>query len=255
MEIIKGNFYLNSEEMNNNAEILWTAMQSMRWSDWAIAAILGNMQTESTLNPGIWQNLDEGWLKGGYGLVQWSPATKLFSWVDENGYAHDDYNGQLARIEWERANGEQYYSTSAYPLSFDEFLHYEPKDGKTDEEACKYLAAAWVKNYERPKNQNQPQRGVQAWRWFQIFHNNVPDPEPEPPPEPPDPPEPDVPDKPENAYKYLWECCGVFWILVRETGSPFVLSSTVRRISADSVEYQGTRFRSIGGNFYKVMRR
>lgn len=130
MEIIKGNFYLNSEEMNNNAEILWTAMQSMGWSDWAIAAILGNMQTESTLNPGIWQNLDEGWLKGGYGLVQWSPATKLFSWVDENGYAHDDYNGQLARIEWERANGEQYYSTSAYPLSFDEFCIMNQKMAK-----------------------------------------------------------------------------------------------------------------------------
>lgn len=255
MSIITGNFWLNSSQMQNNAEILWPAMQAFGWSDWAIAAILGNMQTESSLNPGIWQSLREGWLDGGYGLVQWTPATKLFSWMDENGYTRDDYEGQLARIKWERDNGEQYYSTSAYPISFNEFLHYEPTDGETDEEACKYLAAAWVKNYERPKNQNQPQRGVQAWRWFQIFHNGNPNP-PEPePPKPPDPPEPDNPDTPENTYKYLWECSGIFWILIRETGTPFMLSSTVKRISANIVEYQETRFKSIGGNFYKVMRR
>lgn len=251
MPIISGNFFLNSEQMQNNAKILWSAMQALGWSDWAIAAILGNMQTESSLNPGIWQSLREGWLDGGYGLVQWTPATKLFSWMDENGYPRDDYKGQLARMEWERANGEQYYSTSAYPLSFDEFLHYEPKDGETDEETCKYLAAAWVKNYERPKNQNQPQRGVQAWRWFQIFHNKNPNP---PEPEPPEPPDPPKPDEPDNEYKYLWECGGVFWILIRSESTPYALSSTVKRVSKDIVIYQGVQFKAIGGNYYKAIR-
>lgn len=251
MAFYVGNFYLSSSQMQENAETLWPAMQAKGWSEWAIAAILGNMQTESSLNPGIWQGLDEGNMTGGYGLVQWTPASKFISWADSNGYAQDDYNGQLARIVWEEQNGEQYYSTSDYPLSFNEFLHYEPTDEETDEEVCKWLAAAWVKNYERPKNQNQPQRGTQAWRWFQIFHDKNPDPPGPEPPEPPDPPEPDEPD---NEYKYLWECSGVFWILIRSDSTPYILSSTVQRVSKDIVEYQGVQFNAIGGNYYKAVR-
>lgn len=251
MAIITGNFWLTSSQMQNNAEILWPAMQALGWSDWAIAGIMGNMQTESTLNPGIWQGLNEGNEEGGYGLVQWTPATNFLDWAEARGYDPEGYEGQLKRIVWEYQNDEQYYSTSAYPLSFDEFLHYEPKDGETDEEACKYLADAWIKNYERPENQNQPQRGVQAWRWFQIFHDGNPEP---PEPEPPEPPDPPEPDKPDNEYKFLWECGGIFWILIRSNSMPFILSNTVKRVSNDIVEYQGVQFKAIGGNYYKAMK-
>ena len=249
MAFYVGNFYLSSSQMQENAETLWPAMQALGWSDWAIAAILGNMQTESSLNPGIWQGLDEGNMSGGYGLVQWTPASKFISWADSNGYAQDDYSGQLARIVWEEQNGEQYYPTSAYPLSFNEFLNYTPQEGESDEEVCKWLAAAWVKNYERPKNQNQPQRGEQAWRWFQIFHDGNPAPPPEPPEPPPDPPGPE----PENEYKYLWNVGGIFWFLVRDSGPAFVINHHVTRISRQVVKYKGVLFFSIGGRFYKAM--
>jgi len=68
---------------------------------YVIAAICGNFYQESTVNPGIWENLTIG--APGYGLGQWTDnppqvmrRTALFDWLDAHGYAHDDGDGQLA---------------------------------------------------------------------------------------------------------------------------------------------------------------
>lgn len=47
--------------------------------------MLGNMETESTINPGIWQSLNSGNASGGFGLTQWTPATKYINWANNNG--------------------------------------------------------------------------------------------------------------------------------------------------------------------------
>lgn len=45
--------------------------------------MLGNMQQESGINPGIWEVLPNA--NFGYGLVQWTPAIdKFFSWAAKN---------------------------------------------------------------------------------------------------------------------------------------------------------------------------
>lgn len=66
-----------------------------------IAAICGNFWQESTVNPGIWENLTVG--APGFGLGQWTDnppiverRTALFNWLDANGYARDSGDGQLA---------------------------------------------------------------------------------------------------------------------------------------------------------------
>ena len=69
------------------------------WSKEAISGMMGNIQKESTVNPGIWQNLTVG--TGGYGLVQWTPATNWTNWADTHGYARDDGYGQLEWIDTE----------------------------------------------------------------------------------------------------------------------------------------------------------
>ena len=69
MAWISGNRYLSISEMQNNVDILHYFFRSAGWTDNAIAAMLGNMQSESTINPGIWENLEP--YSGGYGLVQW----------------------------------------------------------------------------------------------------------------------------------------------------------------------------------------
>ena len=64
---------LNQQEMENNADIVISTYQQMGYDNATIAAILGNMQNESSVNPG---REEEGG-GGGYGLVQWTPKSVL----------------------------------------------------------------------------------------------------------------------------------------------------------------------------------
>jgi hypothetical protein len=123
--------------------------------------MLGNMETESTINPGIWQNLDENNVLLGYGLVQWTPSTKYTTWCSARDLDPSHMDSALARIEWELENGEQYYPTGEYPLTFAEF--------KTSNESASYLAQAFLLNYERPANQVQPARSTQATKWYNLL--------------------------------------------------------------------------------------
>ena len=165
--IINSNKYLSVPEMYNNA--LYIAAYFMRagWTLEAIAAILGNMQTESNMNPGIWESLESGNTSGGYGLVQWTPATKLIIWASGLGLDYTDIDTQLARIIWEMENGVQYYPTDNYPETFKEF--------STSEKSPEYLAGAFLYNYERPKSPNAQKRGEQARYWYNILSDIDPD--------------------------------------------------------------------------------
>lgn len=64
--------YLSQLEMENNADIIISYYRSLNIDTNTIAAILGNMQAESTLSPGL--NERGG---SGYGLVQWTPRSVL----------------------------------------------------------------------------------------------------------------------------------------------------------------------------------
>ncbi|MDQ9830973.1 phage tail tip lysozyme, partial [Acinetobacter baumannii] len=60
----------------------------------------------------------------GYGLVQWTPWTKIIDWLKEKGYYPDVSNfgvGECERIQWEMENNQQWIATSAYPESFASF--------------------------------------------------------------------------------------------------------------------------------------
>lgn len=72
---------------------------------YVIAAICGNFYQESTVNPGIWENLTVG--APGYGLGQWtnneqtSRRTALFNYLHDNNYAIDSGEGQLNFLIYE----------------------------------------------------------------------------------------------------------------------------------------------------------
>lgn len=146
------------QEMKVNAEYIMGSLLKKGWTKQAVAGMLGNMQTESSINPGIWQSLDAGNMSMGFGLVQWTPASKYTNWADQNGYAWGDIDGQLARFEYEIQNNIQWIGTSQYPMSFGEF--------KISTQSPEYLADAFLKCYERPAEQNQPNRQTQARYWF-----------------------------------------------------------------------------------------
>lgn len=160
---ISSNSFLNQAEMENNAEMVWAYFRYMGWSLEATCAMLGNMQSESTINPGIWENLD-AWPSNpnlGAGLVGWTPYRRITDWLAKKGYAWGDGNGECAKLDEEMRHPEievTWIPTEKYPMTFKEFAisHEDPE----------YLALAFLANYERPANPNQPQRGTQAKQWY-----------------------------------------------------------------------------------------
>lgn len=168
IEPICKNDYLTLPEMTNNAQYIAYYLINDGWTANAIAGMLGNMQTESTINPCIWQNLIsydstpyievEG---HGYGLVQWTPFNKYTIWARDNHPPYNSMDSQLERINYEVANGIQWIVTSEFPFSFEEF--------KTSTQTPEYLAKAFLRNYERPRDGNQPIRETQARYWFDTL--------------------------------------------------------------------------------------
>lgn len=133
---------LNTAEMQNNATIIANALLPEGWTLNAVCAMLGNMELESSINPGRWEG-DRVGTGPGFGLVQWTPYTKLTNWIQSH-YGSSDYtNGdyQLGRILYELENGIQWAPTSDYPISFREFTRSTAP--------LAYLVAAFEYNYER----------------------------------------------------------------------------------------------------------
>lgn len=170
-----GNRYLTQPEMEANAIYIWGYLKARGWSKNAVAGMLGNMQTESTINPGIWEGLNEG-VGPGYGLVQWTPFTKYTEWCASRGLVASSMDAALQRIEYELENGLQYYPTDNYPLTFAEF--------KVSTQTPEYLAQAFLLNYERPADSNQPNRSTQARAWYDYLNSGTTPDEPDEPDEP-----------------------------------------------------------------------
>lgn len=182
-----GNYFLSLPQMQVNATYLYGLLNREGWTLNAIAGGMGNWQTESTLNPGIWQNLKEN-PKLGYGLVQWTPSTKYTDWCASQGLEPSYMQSAVARLSYEVSHpSEQWGETSQYPMSFSDFI--------TSTESPRYLAMVFLYNYEKPKNLNQPKRGTQAEYWYTYLSGEEP---PDPGPGPDPGPEPGPPDK--NIY-------------------------------------------------------
>lgn len=158
---------LSISEMENNAYIIgmyFTRHEVGHWTPNAVAGMLGNMQAESTINPARWQGdkepeTEEEITETGYGLVQWTPYTKYADWAG-SGWKGNGYK-QCERIHYERMNNLQWVASSLYDFSFTEYIMMR--------EAPEYMADAFLKNYERPENPNQPIRGEYAKYWYDYI--------------------------------------------------------------------------------------
>lgn len=167
------NASLNQSEMTVNAQYILNFFLGKGWSKNAICAMLGNMQTESTINFGIYESLDNTSSTNGFGLVQWTPNTKYFNWANANGYSNDHVNGELNRLLYEVANSiqwipdghyQRYGLSHAYNYSFSAFI--------TSTDTPENLADAWLWNYEGAANPDQPIRATQARSWYDSLTGN-----------------------------------------------------------------------------------
>ena len=171
MAWVASNAYLGLADMQNNAKIIWANFKSKGYTLNATAAMLGNMQTESTINPTIWENLTVDYTKG-YGLTQWTPATKYINWAGDN---WENPDRELDRITWEINNNELWFRNPNAPIvdppiTFMAFAH--------STETPEILANYFLWYYEHPTNINQPARATQARYWYDYLKNIVPVPLP-----------------------------------------------------------------------------
>lgn len=187
---------LTLTEMQNNATEFYGIMSSYGWSLNSISGMLGDIQWESSINPGV----VEGFVSTnppnkGYGLIQWtnSKATNvhnnpLWAWTyaTYGDYNWDNGDRQCTFINGDDASG--WIPVPAYPLTYEEF--------KVSTETPQYLAKAYF--YNRERGTWFDARATSADYWFEYLSGK----EPPDPPDPPDPPEPEKKRKRMPIYMY-----------------------------------------------------
>lgn len=75
-------------------------------------------------------------------------------------------DNNISRILYEVENNLQWIATSRYNYSFNAFTR------STD--TPYNLAMAFIANYERPAEPNQPIRGTQAQAWYEYLDDDIP---------------------------------------------------------------------------------
>lgn len=96
---IAKNTYLTEKEMQNNAKIIYRYLLPKGWTLEAIAALIANFEHESTVSPARWQiGFKPGNMAAGYGLAQWTPATKLKNWAGSDW--ETNHNKQLDFLQY-----------------------------------------------------------------------------------------------------------------------------------------------------------
>lgn len=151
--------YMTDSQMKTNAEYVFKYLSNEGWTTEAISGLLGNMEAESNINPGCWQSMLIGNMDGGYGLVQWTPASKYINWCSGDASEMDN---NLARICYEVENGLQWIPTNTYDFSF--------KDYVKSKNSPSYLASAFLKNYERAGVEVEEKRRSNAEAWYKYLN-------------------------------------------------------------------------------------
>lgn len=151
--------------------------------------MLGNMVIESNINPGIWESLIVN-TENGFGLVQWTPATKLITWAQGERLDYKDGDTQLARIRYEIKNGLQWGANpyiSKYGLPTSPRLPFK-EWAMQENVAVTQLAKEWAAYYERPAERYYVSSLDNRQRWAAYYYNLIKEtPEPAPTPNPPIP--------------------------------------------------------------------
>ena len=146
------------------AREVWNTLRGWGCSDGAVAGILGNMQGESALIADRWEGDKVGNMHGGYGLVQWTPATNLIDWAEKQGLDYKTVSTQCARLKYEADQDQQFIKPGT---TFWNWL----KSGGTPEQK----ADEFIRYYERPATlATSPQRQDFARNWYDQLHGTGP---------------------------------------------------------------------------------
>lgn len=137
--------WLTEEQSMNNAQLVANHFKGTDWTPEAISALCGNMRHESSINPNIWEFGYGHSLDRGYGLVQWTPASKYINWAEAEGLSWELGTSQLSRIDYEVEQNIQWIPISRFDgMTFAEFR------GNSGGWTVDYLTEAFTWCYERP---------------------------------------------------------------------------------------------------------
>lgn len=160
----------SNQDQIDNATEMWNYFRSLNYSEQATAAIMGNAQHESALNPAQWQyGSYVGNRNMGYGLFQWDPAERYWDLYCGT-YGYDRTNGYY-QCEWVETqtigglDGNQWNGKVA-PLVWDDF--------KISTNSPADLAYAFCRNWERGNWEQR--RADNAQYWYQYFTGTPPTP-------------------------------------------------------------------------------
>lgn len=148
--------WLTEAQSLQNAQMVVNFLSGKDWSKEAIAALIGNMRHESSINPNMYEYGYNWGDDRGFGLVQWTPRSKFWDWGLGKGYSETQLrsgDSQLARIDYEVDNNIQYIPNghsarygyeSKYDFSFADFRQ------NTQGLTVNQLTEAFMWNYEGP---------------------------------------------------------------------------------------------------------
>lgn len=80
--ITSGSSGLTTAQQRANATCIYNYLRNAGFTKNAACGVLGNIQAECGFNPGAWEKLNN--LSKGFGLVQWTPATKFLNYAYNN---------------------------------------------------------------------------------------------------------------------------------------------------------------------------
>lgn len=167
--------YLARAEMENNATEFYAYFNNKGFTLESVAGMLGNIQQESTINPGIKQTKSTS---SGWGLIQWTPSTNLteYATTQGSGWSSGEIQSQLIWDEIINGYGGQWIpkSEKGYGYTGKEFAELTDVN-----EACK----AYLYERERAGIEALAKRLAYANNWYEFLTGVTP-------PTPPTPPTP-----------------------------------------------------------------
>jgi len=141
---------------NSNAEKVWNMLKSEGFNDYATAGILGNMYAESSVEPAT----TEAGGGGGYGLVQWTPKSKLTTYANSVGKSADALATQVEFLV-KQLKG----TTTIYP----DTAAYGPLMSAT---SVNQATEAFLNLYERAGVANLSKREQAAQGYYSQYHTS-----------------------------------------------------------------------------------
>lgn len=156
------NTILNQKERLTNARYVYRQLRQNGWSSNAALGVLGNMEVESYLNPGVFFERNPN--ADAYGLTQWNPKSKLLNWLQSQNLS-DNINNQVARICYETTDDSLQWNRSRHSLNLT-FAQFS-----VSTQPCTTLADCFLRCYEQPGNEDNltAERQANASKWSTLI--------------------------------------------------------------------------------------